>query len=161
MKEYIEKKFPSVNHHLGYKPKAKTLDNYVPNPKSTTWTINSIITDNEASSVNQALKNLGCDVNINKQIHWEIEIDKNKKVSLQQIDKSGELYNSNKEFIDKIKIAINMLDHLKNKLKQIDTSDNCYISDSTLFEINKTTGKSLSKSAMGPCLISDDRAPSA
>ena len=32
---------------------------------------------------------------------------------------------------------------------------------STLFEINKTTGKSLSKSAMGPCLISDDRAPSA
>ena len=32
---------------------------------------------------------------------------------------------------------------------------------STLFEINKTTGKSLSKSAMGPCLISDDKAPSA
>ena len=100
MKEYIERKFPSVNHHLTYKPRAKTLDAYVPNPKSTTLTINSIITDNEALSVTQALKNLGCDVKINKQIHWEIEIDKNKKVSLQHIDKSGELYNSNKEFID-------------------------------------------------------------
>ena len=39
--------------------------------------------------------------------------------------------------IDKIKIAINMLDHLKNKLKHIDTSDNCHIADSTLFQINK------------------------
>jgi len=100
MKEYIEKKFPIVNHHLAYKPRVKTLDNYVPSPKSTTWTINSIITDNEASSVNQALKNLGCDVKINKQIHWEIEVDKNEKVTLEHIDKSGELYNSNKEFID-------------------------------------------------------------
>ena len=71
-----------MNHHLAYKPRAETLDDYIPNPKSTTWTINSIITDNEASSVNQTLKNLGCDVKINKQIHWEIEIDKNKKVKL-------------------------------------------------------------------------------
>ncbi len=39
--------------------------------------------------------------------------------------------------IDKIKIAINMLDHLKNKLKHIDNSDNCHIADSTLFQINK------------------------
>ena len=98
MKEYIEKKFPIVNHH-SLQTKSETIANYVPNQKSKIWTINSIITDNEASSVTQALKNLGCDVKINKQIHWEID-DKNKKVSFEQIDKSGELYNSNKEFID-------------------------------------------------------------
>ncbi len=100
MKEYIEKKIQITNHFLAYKPKSKTLLDYVPNPKSTTWKINSIVTDNEASTVCQTLKTLGCDVQINRQINWEIEIDKNKKSVLKQIEASGELYNSNKEFVD-------------------------------------------------------------
>lgn len=39
--------------------------------------------------------------------------------------------------IDKIKVAVNMLNHLKTKLNQIDTSDNNTIDESTLFAINK------------------------
>ena len=100
MKEYIEKKNPTTNHLLSYKAEPKKLIDYIPNPRATTWKISTIITDNIASSVEQTIKKLGCDVIINRQINWEIEIERNKDHTLEQINSSGELYNSNKEFIN-------------------------------------------------------------
>jgi len=58
-----------------------------------------IITDNEAASVHNALNHLGFDVSITRQTHWEISTDGERDSILQKIDKTGELYNSNKEFI--------------------------------------------------------------
>ena len=61
------------------------------------WVINMIITDNEASSVQSALSQTGVDVKITRLTHWEI-IGANNS-SLNEIEKTGELFNSNKEYI--------------------------------------------------------------
>ncbi|SVC92343.1 uncharacterized protein METZ01_LOCUS345197, partial [marine metagenome] len=66
-----------------------------------------IITDNEAASVQNILDHLGCDVSITRQTHWEISVDGDRDVILKRIDATGELYNSNKEFISKIKSTEN------------------------------------------------------
>ena len=60
-----------------------------------------IITDNEEKSVNKALTRQGFDVNISRCVHWEINVQKDTKRVLEEIKNSGELYNSNKEFIIK------------------------------------------------------------
>ena len=58
-----------------------------------------IITDNEAVSVHNALAHLGVPVTVQRMTHWEIIAD-NKTGSLQnELIESGELFNSNKEFI--------------------------------------------------------------
>ena len=103
MKEFIKKRYPIINKKLSYKTKSKTLADYIPSSKATTWRISTIITDNVASSVHQTLKSFGCEIKIHRQINWEIEIEENKNHVLEQIDASGELYNSNKEFIDESK----------------------------------------------------------
>ena len=66
-----------------------------------------IITDNEASSVHDAMDRLGHDVIIARQTHWEIFTDGNHETILKKIDATGELYNSNKEFISKTKSTEN------------------------------------------------------
>ena len=52
------------------------------------------------------LQNLGCDVKVNRKIHWEIKTGDEKETILEQINASGELYNSNKEFISETKKQI-------------------------------------------------------
>ena len=101
MKEYIEKDNPVSNHTLTYDSSRQSIVNFKPNPKANYWRISAIITDNTASTVQQTLQNLNCHVNINRQVFWEIETNNNKNQILKKIDASGELYNSNKEYIDK------------------------------------------------------------
>jgi len=60
-----------------------------------------IITDNEAASVQNALSHLGHNVSISRQTHWEISTIGERDSILKKIDTTGELYNSNKEFISK------------------------------------------------------------
>ena len=55
-----------------------------------------------ATNLALALKNLGCDVKINKQIHWEINCPEDSENVLKQIETSGELFNSNKEFLSEL-----------------------------------------------------------
>ena len=66
-----------------------------------------IITDNEASSVQNALSHLGFDISLSRQTHWEISTYGTRESILQKIDASGELYNSNKEFISKTAVTEN------------------------------------------------------
>jgi hypothetical protein len=61
-----------------------------------------IITDNEAASVEGALNKLGFDVAVTRQTHWEIGTNGSAEAVLEKIDASGELYNSNKEFISDV-----------------------------------------------------------
>ena len=42
-------------------------------------------------------------VEVSKQTHWEISCSKNSTATLKQIDDSGELYNSNKEYLSNLK----------------------------------------------------------
>ncbi len=107
MKEFIEKENPVSSHTLTFDRPHYEVANYETNGDSTEWVIDMIITDNEAASVQNALDHLGFDIALSRQTHWEISTDGDRKTILQKIDATGELYNSNKEFISKIKTAVN------------------------------------------------------
>ena len=99
MKEYIDENYPTINKPLSFsitnhKSKELKIDD-----QSTELFIDLIITDNEARSVNTALNHLGFDIEVNRQIHWEINIDGEPTNVLNKIIDSGELFNSNKEYI--------------------------------------------------------------
>ena len=100
MKEYIEEDNPVSNYILTYISSKKKLINFTPNLKMSYWRISALIADNTASTVQQKLQNLNCHVNISRQIFWGIETDNDRNQILKKIDESGELYNSNKEYID-------------------------------------------------------------
>ena len=103
MKRFIDEKCPLVVSSLRHtpikiKPKQLTI-----NGDSIEWIVNLVITDNEAKSVNKALNTQGYDVSVNRSIHWEINIQKESERVLNEIINSGELFNSNKEYIVKEK----------------------------------------------------------
>ncbi len=107
MKYFIENGNPVTDHTLSFERPHYEVGNYNPNPDATEWVIDMIITDNEAASVHNALDHLGHDVSITRQTHWEISTDGERESILKAIDASGELYNSNKEFISETKPADN------------------------------------------------------
>jgi len=107
MKNFIESKNPTTGHILSFDRPHYEVENYESNGDSTEWIIDMIITDNEAASVHNALNHLGFDVSITRQTHWEISTDGERDSILQKIDKTGELYNSNKEFISQTTSAKN------------------------------------------------------
>ena len=107
MKDYIENGNPVTSHTLSFDRPHYEVENYESNGDSTEWIIDMIITDNEAASVHNALNHLGFDVSITRQTHWEISTDGERDSILQKIDKTGELYNSNKEFISQTTSAKN------------------------------------------------------
>tara|TARA_Y100001960_G_scaffold145835_1_gene154562 strand:+ start:363 stop:1631 length:1269 start_codon:yes stop_codon:yes gene_type:complete len=107
MKEFIENGNPSTDHTLSFDRPHYDVADFTPNPNATEWIIDMIITDNEAASINNALDHLGHDVTITRQTHWEISTDGDRNDILKKIDITGELYNSNKEFISEINPAEN------------------------------------------------------
>jgi len=107
MKDFIENGNPITNHFLSFDRPHYEVEDYDPNPEATEWVIDMIITDNEAASVHSVLGQLEYDVSITRQTHWEIYVDDERGSVLQKIDATGELYNSNKEFISEITSADN------------------------------------------------------
>jgi len=103
MKEFIENGGPVSDHTLSFERPHYEVEKYQSNGDSTEWIIDMIITDNEASSVQNVLDRLGFNVSISRQTHWEISTKGKPGSLLQQIDKTGELYNSNKEYISQIR----------------------------------------------------------
>ena len=116
MKEYIELDNPIHEHALHYKETLIKPD-YYNNNNNVEWVVDMIINDNEAASVQNALVQMGYDVVISRHAHWEINIKEPKSKILSRIDKSGELYNSNKEYITNIQKAHNTASYL---IRQID-----------------------------------------
>ena len=102
MKEFIEHGNPITDHTLMFDRPHYEVTNYKPNGDSTEWVIDMIITDNEAASVHNALGRMGYSVNVTRQVHWEIETNGDREFILQKVNKSGELYNSNKEFLSNV-----------------------------------------------------------
>ena len=107
MKEFIEMNNPVTQHHLTSDQSQVELKDYAFNSSYTQWMINLIITDNEASSVQRVLKQLGYDVSLTRQTHWEMKITGNESEVLSEIESSGELFNSNKEFIGELESSEN------------------------------------------------------
>ena len=102
MKEFIENGTPAIDCTLSFERPHYKVTQYNPNGRTTEWVIDMIIADNEASSVQNALKHLGFNIAIKRQTHWEITIGSDREHALQKINDTGELYNSNKEFISTI-----------------------------------------------------------
>ena len=107
MKDFIENGNPTTHHFLSFNRPHYEIEYYESSAEAMEWIIDMIITDNEAISVNGVLGQLGYDVSITRQIHWEISINDERESVLQKIDATGELYNSNKEFISEITSADN------------------------------------------------------
>ena len=139
MKAFIENENPVSSHTLSFdRPHYEVVD-YAPNQNATEWAIDMIITDNEAASVQNALNHLGFDVSISRQTHWEISTDGDRESVLQKIDKTGELYNSNKEFISKITSTENTASFLvRQKEDMIGRAK--FESLTERFEIDEITG---------------------
>ena len=102
MKEFIENENPITDHTLFYDRSHYKVENYQSSNGATEWVVDMIITDNEAASVHNTLDHLGYTINVTRQTHWEIETNGDQESILRKIDESGELYNSNKEFISKV-----------------------------------------------------------
>lgn len=98
MRDYIldgnSSEFPS----LKYFPNNYEIFKYRRADISIEWFVDSIITDNEAVSVQNTFDHLNIPVSVSKLKYWNIEpIDDQPMDYEYKIDKSGELYNSNKE----------------------------------------------------------------
>ena len=102
MKDFIDNNNPISSYTLKHDFPNDKINNYTSADKSQEWIIDMIITDNDAVSVNNALVSLGHDVTLTRQTHWEIESSNNSDSVMNQIEDTGELYNSNKEFVSKV-----------------------------------------------------------
>ena len=117
MLEYVNEGNPRTNHQLSSKKVPLEINDYKNN--NTEWIIDMIINDNEASSVQNALTQKGYDVLLSRQTHWEIEIDENIDEILTKVDTTGELYNSNKEYLSEIKSNENTVSFLIRQKEDI------------------------------------------
>ena len=102
MKDFINNNNPISSYTLKHDFPNDKINNYTSANKSQQWIIDMIITDNDAVSVNNALVSLGHDVTLTRQTHWEIESSNNSDSVMNKIEDTGELYNSNKEFVSKV-----------------------------------------------------------
>ena len=102
MKDFIDNNNPISSYTLKHDFPNDKINNYTSADKSQQWIIDMIITDNDAVSVNNALVSLGHDVTLTRQTHWEIESSDNSDSVMNKIEATGELFNSNKEFISKV-----------------------------------------------------------
>ena len=136
MKDFIENGNPTTSHFLSFNRPHYKIENYEPNIDATEWVVDMIITDNEAVSVHNALGQLGYDVSITRQTHWEILVDGGSELILQKIDATGELYNSNKEFISKVISADNTASFLVRQKDDMHSRAK-FESLTERFEINK------------------------
>ena len=73
MKEFIQMGNPITDHDLAHNQESYRLKSYSADESCTEWLVNMIITDNEAVSVQNALIQLGYDIVLTRQTHWEIE----------------------------------------------------------------------------------------
>ena len=101
MKEFIEHGNPTTMHSLSFPESKFDIPDYS-TTKHNQLIVDMIINDNEAVSIEDTLNGLGFNVIIKRQLHWEIEAENFNTSLLKKIEDSGELFNSNKEFISDI-----------------------------------------------------------
>jgi phosphoribosylformylglycinamidine synthase I len=104
MREYIEENIELQNKIITYSADEYLIKLYKSDKDSIEWFVESIITDNEALSVQNALDHLQIPVTVSKQRYWKIDLSSKTLHEIENsINKSGELYNSNKERLVKFK----------------------------------------------------------
>jgi phosphoribosylformylglycinamidine synthase I len=102
MKDFIENNNPTTSHTLDHDSTSYEIAPYRGVKNVEQWVVDMVITDNDAISVQSALVSLGYDISLTRQTHWEIESSNYLGSVMKKIEASGELYNSNKEFISNV-----------------------------------------------------------
>ena len=98
MREYISESIVLQDNVLASSADEHIIKPYKSNMNSIEWFVESIITDNEALSVQNTLNRLQIPVKVDKQNYWQIALNFNASHEIENtIIKSGELFNSNKE----------------------------------------------------------------
>ncbi len=95
MRDYIKEGRAETVPPLYYYPRRQKMPMYTKLPHHHEWLIELMITDNQALTVQNTLRQLGLNITVKRQIHWEISCDTND--ILQQIKNSGVLFNARKE----------------------------------------------------------------
>jgi len=103
MRTYLSQGLYRESIDLDFSQKEELSGVYTPGVKSRELVISSIITDNTAVSVEQALRQLGFPVSVRRAVHWELTPAPDATEHQFEQDfatacKSGELFNSNKEY---------------------------------------------------------------
>ena len=98
IREYISENIEPQGKSLTYSTNKYEIKQYKSDTNSIEWFVESIITDNEALSVQNTLDHLQIPVTVSKQRYWKIDLSSNTSHEIENnINKSGELFNSNKE----------------------------------------------------------------
>lgn len=148
MREYIEEGNPTPQGTCKFTASILELGQYQVKSGAFELPINLIITDNTAHSVHKALEVAGLKVGIKRKTHWEVQLDSSENSLKEDIIKTGELFNSNKEHIteipkdpSKIRILVHDKEDLVGKQKLETLTDRFHlegireIKRSTLWEI--------------------------
>ena len=108
MQEYIAENIEPQDKVLAYFADEYTIKPYKSDTNSIEWFVESIITDNEALSVQNTLDHLQITVTVSKQNYWQIVLTPNTSHEIENIIiKTGELFNSNKERLVKFQSHLN------------------------------------------------------
>lgn len=104
MRQYIEgRAVEGEKPALEFSENKPAVENYVHKPQSIELYVQLKITDNEAQTIENALRHRGLDVHIRKWTHYEIENTSGDQAALaQSLINSGELLNLNKEKVDTV-----------------------------------------------------------
>ncbi|EKD53735.1 MAG: hypothetical protein ACD_60C00159G0015 [uncultured bacterium] len=97
MRSYIESGYVQRVSPLNYYPRRLPIPFYVKKEGQHEWLIETMITDNHAMSVENALRHRGIHATIKRYIHWEMECASENVYD--QIRSSGVLYNNRKEHV--------------------------------------------------------------
>lgn len=149
MREYIQEQQTIETTSCEYNPISPTLGQYEAKPSGCELPINLVITDNTAHSVQKALEITGIKAGITRKTHWEVDLGDAAESVKEAIIQTGELFNSNKEYVtqipttdSKVRILVHDKDDFVGKQK-LDTLKNRFhisgikeIKRSTLWEID-------------------------
>lgn len=95
MREYIEKNHSQEVRPLYYYPRKSLTPKYEQAKTGHECIVELIITDNHALTVQNTLNQMGIPVTVRRRVHWDIQCQSPEV--LEQVKKSGVLYNNRKE----------------------------------------------------------------
>ena len=148
MREYIEKEIHTEHATCQFDPPKTEVTHHEKKLQSFELPINLVITDNTAHSVEKALEVVGIRANVTRKTHWQVNLNEAPNTIREDIIKTGELFNSNKEYIteipsedSKIRILVHDKDDFVGKQKLETLRDRFHLDGiqeikySTLWEI--------------------------
>lgn len=97
MRDYIAEGRVEKTVPLYYYPRRSTTPRYQKPAAHHECIVELIITDNHALTVQNTLRQLGMPVTVKRKIHWEIQCET--AAQMEQVKKSGVLFNERKEFV--------------------------------------------------------------